>query len=115
MSMLRYMRDRRDSRRVVLAYASRSAADVLFPDELEAMQVGGYPVLKVVHVLACPPSAWFGESGRLDADRLVRLCGGVEDKAFYLCCPPPMTAALVRALRRMGVSPNRIHTDHFSL
>ena len=115
MSMLRYMRDRREPRRVLLAYASRSAADMLFTDELEAMQVGEYPVLKVVHVLADAPPSWIGETGRLEADRLVRLCGGIEGKAFYLCCPPLMTAALIRGLRRMGVSPRRIHADYFSL
>ena len=115
MSMLRYMRDRRESRRVLFAYASRSAADALFTDELEAMQAGEYPVLKVVHVLADAPPSWVGETGLLDADRLARLCGGVEGRAFYLCCPPTMTAALMRGLRRMGVSPRRIHTDYFSL
>jgi predicted ferric reductase len=115
MSMLRYMRDRSESRRVLLVYASRSAADLLFTDELKAMQVGGNPLLEVVQVLADAPPAWVGETGKLDADRLVRLCGGVESKAFYLCCPPPMMAALMRGLRRMGVSPSRIHTDYFSL
>jgi len=115
MSMLRYMRDSREQRRVLLAYASRSAADVLFTDELKAMQDGRNPSLKVVHVLASAPPSWDGETGKLDVDRLVRLCGGTEGKAFYLCCPPPMAAALIRGLRRMGVSPRRIHTDHFSL
>jgi predicted ferric reductase len=115
MSMLRYMRDRREARRVMLAYASRSAADVLFADELEAMRAGGYPVLNLVHVLADAPSSWAGETGRLDADRLLGLCGGAEDKAFYVCCPPPMAASLIRGLRRNGVSLGRIHTDHFSL
>jgi predicted ferric reductase len=115
MSMLRYMRDRREPRRVTLAYASRSAADVLFADELEAMQAGPYPALKVVHVLADAPPFWIGETGKLDTDRLVDLCGGVEGKAFYLCCPPPMAASLIGGLQRMGVSPRRIHTDYFSL
>ena len=114
MSMLRYMRDRGEPRRVLLAYASRTAADVLFTSELEAMQVGGRPLLRVVHVLADAPPSWLGETGRLDADRVVRLCGGIEGKAFYLCCPPPMTTALIRGLRRVGVSPRRIHLDYFS-
>ncbi|HYQ89129.1 MAG TPA: ferredoxin reductase family protein [Candidatus Binatia bacterium] len=115
MSMLRYMRDRREPRRVMLAYASRSAADVLFADELEVMQAGGYPVLNLVHVLAEAPSSWAGETGMLDADRLLALCGGAGDKAFYVCCPPPMAASLIRGLRRSGVSLGRIHTDYFSL
>jgi len=115
MSMLRYMRDRREPRSVLLVYASRSPADVIFGDELKAIEAGDFPRLKVIHVLSSAPASWVGESGRLDADRLARLSGGVEGKAFYLCCPPPMTASLIRGLRRMGVSPRRIHTDHFSL
>jgi predicted ferric reductase len=115
MSMLRYMRDRGEPRRVLLAYASRGAGDRLFTDELEAMQAHGRPVLRVVHVLAEAPPSWPGETGRLDAERVVGLCGGVEGKGFYLCCPPPMTTSLIRGLRRAGVSPRRIHTDYFSL
>ncbi len=36
-------------------------------------------------------------------------------KAFYLCCPPAMTSALVRGLRRHKVSAAHIHTDYFSI
>jgi predicted ferric reductase len=115
MSMLRYMRDRRESRSVLLVYGSRSPADVIFGDELKAIEAGDSPRLKVIHVLSDAPASWIGEAGRLDADRLARLCGGVEGQAFYLCCPPPMTAPLIRGLRRMGVSPRHIHTDQFSL
>lgn len=115
MSMLRHMRDRREPRSVLLIYASRRPPDMLFYGELMAMQAGAWPLLTVVHVLSEPAPWWRGETGRLDADRLVRLCEGVEGKAFYLCCAPAMTAALVRGLRHKGVSPRHIHTDHFSL
>ena len=115
MSMLRSMRDRRESRSVRLVYASRSPVDLVFGDELNAIEAVGFPRLKVIHVLSDAPPSWVGETGRLDADRLASLCGGVEGRAFYLCCPPPMTAALARGLRRMNVSPRRIHADQFSL
>jgi predicted ferric reductase len=115
MSMLRYMRDRREPRSVLLVYASRSPADVIFGDELKAIEAGDFPRLKVIHVFSSAPASSVGESGRLDADRLARLSGNVGSKAFYLCCPPQMTASLIRGLRRMGVSPRRIHTDYFSL
>jgi len=115
MSMLRYMRDRRQPRRVLLVYASHSLADVVFADELAAIEACGTPELKVVHVLANAPPGWTGETGRLDADRLVSLCGGVARKAFYICCPPPMMATLVRGLVRSGVSARRIHADVFSI
>ena len=115
MSMLRYMHDRRDSRPVLLAYASRTPADVIFGDELKAIETSGFPTLNVIHVLASAPPSWIGETGRLDATRLARLSGGVKGRAFYLCCPAPMTASLVRGLVRMGVGLRHIHTDHFSL
>lgn len=115
MSMLRYMRDRRESRSVLLVYANRGPGDVVFGDELGAIEALGFPRLKVIHVLSDPPASWEGEIGRLDAERLAGLCEGVAGRAFYLCCPPPMTAALTRGLRRRGVSPRRIHADRFSL
>jgi predicted ferric reductase len=113
MSMLRYMRDRREPLSVLLVYASRSPADVVFADELQAIEAGGFPKLRVVHVLSGASASWVGETGRLDAERLARLSGGVEGRAFYLCCPPSMMAGLARGLRRMGVHPSRIHTDQF--
>jgi predicted ferric reductase len=115
MSMLRYMRDRRDRRSVLLVYANHGPTSILFGHELSAIQEGGYPNLSVIHVLSDAPASWAGATGRLDAERLARLCGGVEGQAFYLCCPAAMTASLIRGLRQRGVDPRRIHTDQFSL
>lgn len=115
LSMLRSMRDSADPRRVLLVYACRQAADLLFTPELEAMAIARRPQLKIVPVLSRPLGSWSGETGLLDADRLVRLCGSIERKAFYLCGPPPMMAGLILGLRRLGVSPRRIHADYFSL
>jgi len=115
MSMLRAMRDRGESRRVTLIYANRELDDIAFATELFTMERGQYPTLKVVHVLSQPPSWWEGKTGRLDPSRLDELCEGLEDKAFYLCCPPQMNVDLVRGLRKHGVSASHIHCDYFSL
>jgi predicted ferric reductase len=114
-SMLRYMADLKEPLRVLLVYASRTPADILFQEELRALEVADCPTLKVVHVLSDAPAGWRGEVGRLDADRLLKLSGGPAGKAFYLCCPPAMMAALVRGLRRHRVSAARIHADYFSV
>jgi predicted ferric reductase len=113
MSMLRYMRDRRDARRVLLVYANRGAADIVFRGELEEIQAGGFPALTTVHVLSQPPADWDGPAGRLDTERLRSLCGGFSGKTFFLCCPPGMMAGLIRGLRGAGVGPERIHADYF--
>jgi predicted ferric reductase len=114
-SMLRYMADVREPRRVLLVYASRTLKDILFQDELRTMEAAEFPALKVVHVLSDPPADWHGEVGRLDADRVVQLSGDAGGKAFYLCCPPAMMEALIRGLRRNEVSPAHIHADWFSI
>ena len=93
----------------------RSAPDLLFAAELEAMETGGRPRLRRVPVLAEPPPGWTGESGPLDADRIARLAGGVAGKSFYLCCPPGLMKSLIGGLRGLGVSPRHIHADYFSL
>jgi predicted ferric reductase len=113
MSMLRYMRDRRETRRVLLVYANRGAADIVFRGELASIEAGGCPALRAVHVLSRPPAGWDGRSGRLDAEALRSLGGGFAGKTFYICCPPAMASALIRGLRAAGVGPERIHADHF--
>jgi predicted ferric reductase len=115
MSMLRAMRDRRESRRVTLIYASRGLDDILFDSEIVAMEAGDCPILKVIYVLSQPPPWWAGETGRVNAERLDEWCGGLKNKAFYLCCPSQMNADLVRGLRHRRVNPRRIHCDFFSL
>jgi predicted ferric reductase len=113
-SMLRTMNDRRESRQVTLIYASRGPDDILFTAELIALEAAQFPALKVIYVLSRPPSWWTGETGHVDARRLRERCGGLEDKAFYMCCPPQMNTQLVRGLRNLGVSPRHIHCDVFS-
>jgi predicted ferric reductase len=115
MSMLRYMRDRRERRRVLLVYANRGTADIVFWSELDLIESGGFPALKTIHVLSRPPADWVGHTGRLDAARLGSLCGGFSGKAFFICCPPVMATGLIDGLKNAGVGLERIHADYFGL
>jgi predicted ferric reductase len=115
MSMLRYMRDQREARRVLLVYANRTAADIVFRSELESIRSGGFPVLRTVHVLSQPPADWDGPTGRLDTEFLQLLCDGFPGKTFFICCPPAMAAGLIRGLQGAGVGPGQIHADYFGL
>jgi predicted ferric reductase len=115
MSTLRHMRDTGRWRPVRLIYASRRREDVIFLNELTEMEAAPGSSLTVAHVLSSGPTLNGAESGRLDSARLVRLCDGVDDKSFYLCCPLAMTTTLARGLRRAGVSSRHIHADYFSL
>jgi predicted ferric reductase len=60
MSMLRYMRDTKSNISVVLLFGNRREEEIIFKDELKAIEEGGHPVLKVVHVLSNPDKNWKG-------------------------------------------------------
>jgi predicted ferric reductase len=114
-SMLRYMNQTRDSRRVLLLYANRSESDILFADELKKIEHDAFPSLEIVHILSHPSPTWPGQAGRLDADRISRWTKITPGKVFYFCCPSPMTTALRRGLKRHGVKSHAIRTDFFAI
>ena len=117
MSNLRHLRDTQVRRRVLLLYANRGEADIVFREELDRMAGAEAPQVEVVHILTRPDGNWPGESGRLDREKLRRLCGETRLKAsvFFLCCPPPMTQGLVASLKGLGVPISRISYEYFSL
>jgi predicted ferric reductase len=115
MSMIRHMRDIRDDRSVLLLYANRREEQIVFRNELDEIQAGGYPNLRVEHVLSRPSSSWTGETGHLDRSKLEKHCtGGTAGRAFYVCGPPGMVRALLGSLRSMGVPDSRIRLEIFS-
>ncbi len=116
MSNLRHMRDTGADRRVLLLYSNKSDADIVFKEELDGMAGGEKPNLQVVHILTQPSSAWQGESGRLDREKLQRLCAAhLAHSTFLLCCPPPMIQSLLTILNDLGVPTSRISYEYFSL
>jgi len=115
MSMIRHMRSSGADRDVLLIYGNRTEADIVFRDELSTLEASGRPRLRVVHVLSRPSGSWEGETGRIDRERIARLCGEVIGKGFYVCGPRAMMRDVLRALRAVGVPRSRIHYEHFDL
>jgi predicted ferric reductase len=115
MAMLRHMRDTGDSREVLLLFANQTEKDIAFRDELEDMAAGGAPRLTVVHVIAEPQAEWSGERGLLDKEKINRLITEPAERTWLLCCPPPMTEAVLESLGELKVPFERIHTERFEL
>ena len=113
MSMLRHMHSHGDARRVTLIYANRDAASIVFRQEIAAIESSRVPLLRVVHIVSHAMDDWRLYPGRLDMALVYAICRDLTDKAFFICCPPRMTASLIGGLRRAGVNPGRIHADHF--
>jgi predicted ferric reductase len=113
-SMLRTMADRHDVRPVLLFYANGDWDGVAFRDELE--QLEDQLDLTVVHVLERPADGWTGETGYVTAEVLARhLPARFERFQYFICGPDPMMDAVEAALVRLGVAPERVHTERFNM
>jgi len=113
-SMLRTMADRHDVRPAVLFYANRDWDGVAFREDLERLE--DRLDLTVVHVLERPPEDWAGETGYVTAEILERhLPPGYRRFQFFICGPDPMMDAAEGALVKLGVPPERVHTERFDM
>jgi predicted ferric reductase len=112
MSLLRTAADAGDRRPFVLVYGSRRWEDVTFREPLERLQ--RRLDLRIVHVLADPSEQWAGERGFIDAAVLARhLQGDLRRADVFVCGSPPMLAAAIAGLERLGVAPEHVHTEQF--
>ncbi|EMI29068.1 ferredoxin reductase family protein [Rhodopirellula europaea] len=116
MSMLRHMRDTGSQKHVRFLFANKTAADIVFADELAQMQATQSPPLTLTHVLSNADESWSGERGHIDAEKIERLLGEIESTTgVYVCGPAAMTKQVIEGLQDRGVSHRQIHTESFSL
>jgi predicted ferric reductase len=114
MSMLRTFADRGEVRPVTLIYANNRFDEVLFREELEVLS--RRLALRVVHVILEPDPAWLGERGLVDHALLDRALPPERQRlTYFVCGPEPMTDAVQRDLRALGVPLRRIHLELFDM
>ena len=112
-SMIRTLADRGDSRPVILLYGSKDWDSITFREELEALKK--QLNLKVVHVLANPPSGWTGEQGFISAEMFKRhLPLPYAAHEYFICGPTVMMDAIERALGEMNVPISKYHSERYS-
>ncbi len=89
LSMLRYMADTGDSRKVTLIWSNRTEADILCREEIEGMKEK-LPNFAVHHVLT-QQKDFGGHTGRLTAETLEKLLSACDREAsVFVCGPPPI-------------------------
>ncbi len=115
MSMLRYMRDKKESRPVTLFYGGPNQKSVVFYDELKEIEQEGIPKLTFVPVLEKPGSDWDGETGFIDKETIQKYVDtDKKDTGYYLVGPPPLLYKSIDNLHERGVDDKRIHLEIFS-
>ncbi len=112
-AMLGHLREEGSRRAVTLFYGARSARDLFWLDELDAM-TRALPDFRFVPALSEPGSGdeWDGEVG-LVTDVVARRCESLRGREGYLCGPPGMIDAAIDVLRGKGLFSSRIRYDKF--
>lgn len=117
MSVLRHVLATEPTARVTLVYGNRTTADVIFREALSDLKDSHLGRLQVVHVLSREGAEVALHEGRVDAERIHRLCATLLDPAdldeVFVCGPQEMSVAVRAALLAEGVDPHRVHVELF--
>lgn len=114
--ILSLLHDRRaagEERPMRLLYGNRSASQIVYKDELTAMETA--MDFRVRHVVSEPPYEWTGGVGVIDGATVAEWLDWPDPAAwlFFVCGPIAMMDAVERALLARGVPAARIITERF--
>lgn len=113
-SMLRSLEERGDTRSCMLFYGNKTWEDILFREELEALEQS--LDLRVIHVLSEPEEEWNGYSGFLTHEILEsELPGNLADMDYYICGPEPMMDLVERELAQKPIPLRQISSERFQI
>ncbi|MFD0360491.1 2Fe-2S iron-sulfur cluster-binding protein [Nocardia sp. GCM10030253] len=110
MSMIRDIVDNDLDRTFQLVYGSRSAHDIIFRDELDAI-AAAHPGIRVDCVVADPDPEWDGPIGFLTADTIAGLTGALNDRMVYVCGPQALYPYALEQLAMLGQRRRRIRFE----
>jgi ferredoxin-NADP reductase len=118
LSMIRCATDLELSNDIVLIYGCPDQNDVVFADELMALEKQN-PHVKVVFAIGHGGMERFvghrAVAGRVRAELLdSMLAGKYQYQTFFICGPPSYRDSMERTLKARGVSQKKIHTESFS-
>ncbi|WP_445255512.1 FAD-binding oxidoreductase [Nocardioides aurantiacus] len=116
MSMLRTIHADREDVDVVFVHHARTPADIVFRDELRAIEAD-HPGVRVVVV--CETDAadepWTGPRGRVSLAQLHDAAPDLAGREVFTCGPAPYMAAVRDLLAEAGAAPERCHEESFVL
>ena len=112
-SMLRYMAETGDGRKVTLVWSNQTEADILCREELDEIK-RQLPNFNLHHFLTRPKQT-LSSGGRLNQEKLKELLSGCNrEAAAFVCGPPAMMKSVCANLRNLGFRRAHIHTEKFS-
>lgn len=107
-SMLKWLVDINEVRRVQLIHAVNDEIDLVFQNVFN-----NYPHLTYTPVVSNPGAEWKGETGKLSADRILKLAENLTDTGLlYISGPEIMVETFVNDLSNK-ISKSQLVTDYF--
>lgn len=112
-SMAREIAEGRLDVDLTILYGSVASDDIIFKDELEAIEKSCSRV-KVVHILSGDKPGWTGEKGFVDAEKIKKYSpDGVENTTYFVCGPQVMYGFIEKALDELEVPKRRRRFEVF--
>jgi ferredoxin-NADP reductase len=114
MAMLRHHALLGSSAPMSLVYSARTAADILYAEELKQLAGNGGREVTITLTREPEGSTWPGRRGRVDAALLAELGPSPSAGArCFVCGPTPFVEAVADELVSLGHPPARIRTERF--
>jgi ferredoxin-NADP reductase len=111
-SMLRHIDDLKLSTPVMLLYCVRTAADIIFQNELARLG-RSLPNFNDDVCLSRPDATWKGHSGRLTEEFISQSVTDLDSPTFFLCGPNGFMDNARQILSTLGVNEDRILQESF--
>ena len=111
MSMLRHRQARGATAQAHLLVSARSADDLIYREELDALEPREGLLVARTYTRASPPG-WTGWARRIDAEMLTEVSPGHDARAF-VCGPTPFVERVTELLVDIGHDPYAIHAERF--
>jgi ferredoxin-NADP reductase len=114
MAMLRHRAAQHSTVPARILYSSRTADDVIYRDELDALAAAD-PALEVFYTFTRqPPAGWTGYRRRIDAAMLGEIMKPFGKRVrVYVCGPTLLVEAVANALVQMELPIEQIRTERF--
>ena len=114
MSILRELTDRCWPGKIDLVFSVRSAADVIFADELRFLTARHQNLHVFITITRDAAADWPGLKGRITGESLKGLVPDVATRPAFVCGPDSMAAAARGDLLALGVPADRITLESFT-
>ena len=111
-SMLKYLTDKREMRKITLLYTNKTPQDIVYKDIFDQAEA----VLGTKTVYTCTaakPGEWNGRVGQITGDMIRAEVPDFAESIFYISGPHAMVSGVETTLQQLGIPHAQIKKDFF--